>query len=348
MESSISEDERAGHIRSPDDVTSSVLASVTAHGPVRRVAISALSPGESPRLEGERIDHVRVLANAQTELPPIIVHRPSMRVIDGMHRLRAAQMCGERTVECVFFDGGDDLAFVAAVVANGAHGLPLSLADREAAAARILAGHSAWSNRTVAAITSLAPSTVAAIRRREEGDGPPAETTRLGRDGRVRPLSTAEGRRVASEIIAKRPEASLREVARAAGISTGTVRDVRRRLARGEDPVPVRRVPGAGQTHADGAQHARRLAEVSLAAVPDRSSLLRKLRNDPSLRLTENGRRLLRWLDTRTVGPDGWESVFDAIPPHSAYVVAELAYLCAERWFEAADALRARSAPRET
>ena len=29
-----------------------------------------------------RHDHVRALADAETDLPPILVHRPTMRVID--------------------------------------------------------------------------------------------------------------------------------------------------------------------------------------------------------------------------------------------------------------------------
>jgi hypothetical protein len=62
-----------------------------------------------------------------------------MRVIDGMHRLRAAQLRGDHGVEVKFFDGDADEAFIAAVRANITHGLPLTLADRKAAAQRILA-----------------------------------------------------------------------------------------------------------------------------------------------------------------------------------------------------------------
>src|SRR5436190_22914423 len=116
-----------------DDATARILSSLTASGACRRIPIGSLLPADSPRLEGERIDHVRALADATVDLPPILVHRPSMRVIDGMHRLRAAQLRGEETVEVQFFDGGEDLVFVAAVQANISHGLPLSLADRQAA-----------------------------------------------------------------------------------------------------------------------------------------------------------------------------------------------------------------------
>ncbi|MFC7729983.1 hypothetical protein [Actinomadura keratinilytica] len=69
-------------------------------------------------------------------LPPILVHRRTMRVVDGMHRLRAARLQGRCEIGVRFVDGPDADVFVAAVRANIGHGLPLSLADREAAAAR--------------------------------------------------------------------------------------------------------------------------------------------------------------------------------------------------------------------
>jgi hypothetical protein len=38
---------------------------------------------------------------------------------------------------------------------NAAHGLPLSLADRKAAARRILGSYSDWSDRSIAAIAGI-------------------------------------------------------------------------------------------------------------------------------------------------------------------------------------------------
>jgi len=322
-----------------DGGISRMLPGDTARAPSQRVPIAALSPGDSPRLAGERLDHIRALASAQADLPPILVHRPSMRVIDGMHRLRAAQMRGDKTIACQFFDGGDDLIFVAAVLANVAHGLPLTLVDREAAASRILAQHGTWSSRTVARVTGLAPSTVGSIRRRQEGE-PVTGAVRRGRDGRLRPLSTAEGRRIAGELIVSQPGLSLRAIARTAGISTGTVRDVRQRVARGEDPVPARRPPHTAPARAPQERRASSPTGPRAPAAPDRSSLLGKLRGDPSLRLTQAGREALRWLDARTLGPEGWETALAGLSPHSAYLVADLARWCSQRWLELADALR--------
>jgi hypothetical protein len=53
-------------------------------------------------------------------------------------------------------------------------------------------------------------------------------------------LDGAAGRRRATELLALRPDATLRQVAREAGISLSTARDVRQRLRRKENPIPSR------------------------------------------------------------------------------------------------------------
>jgi len=318
-----------------------LLNALNAAGPSVSVPIDSLTVADSPRTGGERTEHVRLLAETAEELPPILVHRRSMRVIDGMHRLRAAQQRGDRSVPVRFFEGDESLVFVAAVHANVSHGLPLSLADREAAAARILDMHGHWSNRVIAVVTGLAPNTVEVIRRRSarERDGQPH---RLGRDGRVRPLSTESGRRRASEVIRDRPDASLRDIARLAGISVGTARDVRRRVAMGEDPVPTgRHRDGTTALEPAGSERDDAARQRDRPPARDSETILGILRRDPSLRYTESGRRLLRWLDVRTIGPQGWQSMLGDVPPHCSFLVAELAEACAEQWARLATRMRA-------
>ncbi|WP_223146461.1 ParB/RepB/Spo0J family partition protein, partial [Streptomyces apricus] len=203
------------------------------------VAVSALLPSDRLRADGEDDDHVRLLADLDAPLPPILVHRSTMRVIDGMHRLRGAQLRGKKEVDVEFFDGEPEDAFALAVKLNVAHGLPLSLADRTAAATRIVASRPQWSDRRIAANTGLAASTVSAIRRRSTTQGEQSNT-RMGRDGRIRPLHATEGRLRASQIIAAHPDASLREIAQRAGIATATAKDVRDRIRLGQDPVAPR------------------------------------------------------------------------------------------------------------
>lgn len=60
------------------------------------VRISALLPGDSPRTEGIDGEHVARLAAVDERLPPILVRRSDLAVVDGRHRLRAARAQGSR------------------------------------------------------------------------------------------------------------------------------------------------------------------------------------------------------------------------------------------------------------
>jgi ParB-like chromosome segregation protein Spo0J len=300
------------------------------------VRLSALMPADSPRLRGENLTHIQMLAEHEGPLPPILVHRATMRVIDGMHRLGAARLRGQQTIEVRFFDGTEDEAFVLAVKTNISHGLPLSRADRDAAVERIMAAHPRWSDRAIAVSMGLSPTTVAAIRRRTTDDHYSAQV-RIGRDGRARPINAADGRRRAGRVIAENPGASLREIAKAAGISPSTARDVRERMLRGDDPVPSRQQARSTRSAVwQGAEprgHARQRLGLNQAAT------LQNLKKDPSLRLAESGRTLLRWLYTHSLKPGEWRPLLGVTPPHCAYLIASLARDCAQEWLDFADQL---------
>lgn len=313
------------------------------------VAIGSLLPAHSPRLSGEDKDHVRRLAEADVTLPPILVHRTTMRVIDGMHRVRAAILKGQEEIEVEFFDGSEEEAFIRSVEENVLHGLPLSLADRKAAALRIMMAHPQLSDRAIAAGTALSAKTVGVIRRRSTADSPQSNT-RIGVDGRMRPLSSAEGRRRASEVITARPDASVREVARAAGVSLGTAHDVRGRMHRGEDPLAPgegradgRNKSGSPEIGPDLLSPAQRPAGDPLG--PDGAqyclTLLQKLTKDPSFRGTDLGRKLLRLLHMHVVAADG-SGMVDAVPPHCTDTVVELARQCANAWMQFAQDVERR------
>lgn len=293
-------------------------------GGVELVPITALRPGESPRLAGESPDHVRALAEAEAPLPPIVVHRQTMRVIDGVHRLRAAALLARSEVEVRWFDGHPDDAFVVAVEANTATGLPLSTADRRAAAARIVTTHPTRSDRWIGVVTGLAATTVGAIRRCSTvPDG--QSNSRLGRDGRIRPVDGTGGRLLAAELMRADPDRSLREIARAAGIAPSTALDVRNRLRVGADPLP------AGRT-ATGPRTRRPAADGAPVPDVDPAAVLDALRNDPSLRFTESGRGLLRWLGLHVLDERVPTILLDSLPPHCAGAVAALARHNARFW----------------
>ncbi len=306
--------------------------------PVVKVAINALSVTYSPRISGANPDHVRTLAAAQTELPPIIVHRQTMRVIDGVHRLGVAKLRNQDQIAVRFFTGDEADAFVLAVQSNIAHGLPLPLADRKAAAVRIIISHPQWSDRMIAAVTGLASGTLAEIRRQylDKSDG---EAIRIGQDGRARPLNRAAGRKRAADFMTDNPRLSLRQAAHAAGISPETARDVRNRMRRGEDPVAEQR--GKKKKNRNGDAE-RSPSEPRLSAGRVKSSsqnpaeVIARLRADPALRFSETGRSLLRLLNVQLVETGDWKKVGENVPSHCSRIIANLARECAQLWEELA------------
>jgi hypothetical protein len=302
-------------------------------GQIAMVSVGELLPGDSPRLQGEDDKHVQTLAETTEPLPPIVVHRPTMRVIDGMHRLQAAMVRGDHEIAVEYFDGSRADAFIRAVRDNVVHGLPLSRADREAAVERIIRSNPGLSDRAVAAVVGLSPPTVGTIRRRTTARTLQSNA-RIGLDGRTRPLDAKEGRLRAGRIIAERPDASLRTVAREARVSLGTAQDVRKRMDRGEDPVPVKNL----------ARSTARVPRPRSVAAPDGRaglSALRILRRDPSLRLSETGRALLQWLGVFGIRNRS-EEIVNAIPEHCAGTVIELARGCAESWTQLSNDLEQR------
>lgn len=309
-----------------------------------RVPISALVLDDSPRLAGEDPAHIQVLAEAEADLPPILVHQETMRVIDGLHRVYAARLNGQQHIDVTYFIGDTRQAFVRAVEANASHGLPLTLDDRRSAARRIIASFPEWSDRAVAHVTKLSPRTVRSIR--SSSDAPAQSNARIGRDGRARPLEPAEGRRRAADVIARRPNASLREIAGSAGVSVSTARDVRHRLISGEDPVPasMRRAAGEQVAPEERTQRRRsvplRSAAASAGTRPS-TTVMQVLQQDPSLRYTDTGRQILRWLESHVVDTPDWLQIVPIVPPHCSYTIAELAIGCARAWHQLAEDLQA-------
>jgi len=305
------------------------LVSPPQAGEIQIVPIDALSPAQSPRLDGENPAHVRVLAEIKMPLPPILVHGPTMRIIDGMHRVAAAKMRGESTIRVRLFAGSEREAFALAVRSNVVHGLPLTYADRVAAAAEIIVSYPGWSDRAVAATAGLSATTVAGIRRTAGPDGL-AGAKRTGLDGRLRPVDPGAGRERVRSMLLKSPGASLRQLARAAGVSPNTVRRVRTQMQQAEpEALPLREEP-----------RRRRERAVGLSTV---DSTLRRLSQDPSVRLTESGRAAFRWFFMRAVRPGEWERVIDGLPPHTAFTLAEVARQCANEWEGLAEDLTERT-----
>ncbi|MFI0982704.1 ParB N-terminal domain-containing protein [Streptomyces sp. NPDC021093] len=304
---------------------------------VQMVPISTLLPSDSPRVAGEDARHVAVLARARTPLPPIIVQRSTMRVVDGMHRLRAAVLKGEDRIAVQFFDGDAEEAFVLAVSLNSARGLLLSQADRASAATRIVASHPQWSDRRIAAVTGISASSVAALRPRSTEQIEQLKK-RVGRDGRARPVEPTEGRMRASRLVAAKPGSTLKEVAEKSGISIATAKDVRDRVRAGRDPLPPRLRSAEAQR--ERADTDRAFPERHRSVLPPRAPteldlVLQAMLRDPSMR-TEAGRTLLQMLRTHAIDESNWRRLAASVPGHRAATVARAARDCAEQWLRLA------------
>ena len=308
--------------------------------PSATVPLSCLVIGDSPRRSGENPGHARLLAELESRLPPIIVHRPTMRVIDGMHRLRAARLRGAEKIEVRFFDGDEASAFVLAVQLNVTHGLPLSLADRKAAADRIISLYPRWSDRVIASVSGLSGPAVAARRRRLTASILQSDT-RVGMDGRARPVDPSRRRQAAAQLLADNPGASLREVARQAGLSPETVRKLRAQLA------PVN---GAAGRRLATATRPPRTGEPVRTGEPPRTGemAVQALLADPAFRSTDSGRALLRLLTASRALHDSGSEFLDKAPAHCLGRLAEAARACAREWEAfAAEAERRRAAAGE-
>ncbi|WP_020499043.1 helix-turn-helix domain-containing protein [Sciscionella marina] len=282
------------------------------------------------------------MAEVDDPLPPILVDRSTMRVIDGMHRLLAAVAKGQTVIGVEFFDGTEEDAFLRAVEANVTHGLPLSVEDRRAAAVRILTSHPHKSDRAIADVSGLSARTVGNVRR-GLGGAITEPVARVGKDGKIHPLNKAEGRIRAARLMEEYPDASLREIARRAGVSPATVSDVRRRLASGQPAVVERKTRTDDAVRGPGsivAQRQRTEQRDSDPSQHDPVILLEKLLRDPALRNKEEGRQLLRLLHRNAVEKHGLPQLATAVPEHCAEVVHGLAQHYADMWSGFAKLLR--------
>ena len=291
-------------------------------GPVR-VDIAELVLDGAPRSQLDD-NYARMLARTRKPLPAIIVHAATRSVLDGRHRVRAAILRGERQIAArlCYADAGE--IFALAVAFNAEDGHPIPIDDRKGHAAALLAEHPEWSTRRVAVASGMAPGTVGRLR----GDASPTEV-RISRNGRRRAVDTGRGRRIACEVLAAEPGISLREVARRAGVSPSTVRDVRNRMRQADRRREPRPITG-GRNPA--------------CPAPPRAVghlLVAKLCTDPALRYTLTGRRLLAGLlAAGAIEDSDLVELARGLPSHCVALIAAAAGDCARTWQQFADTVR--------
>lgn len=304
--------------------------------PETSIQLRLLVPAFSLREAGTDARHVQMLAEAasSTVLPPILVQRRNSRIIDGLHRVEVARLRGEWSIRARLIDCTDEEALILAVKSNVVHGLPLSRADRISSAKRIIASHPDWSDRVLAGITGLSAKTIASIRNITTDPAQP-HVKRLGRDGKRRPVAPGEGRRRAVEYINDHPEASLREVARAADVSIGTAHDLREKVRRGA----LHAIPDISQRDTRETNRAPACEDMADAQGLAWPAIAAKLANDPSLRYTQGGRAFLRWMTAHSAEPNEWSNFIDAVPQHWLRDVRRVAVNMTEEWRRFAEQL---------
>ena len=272
--------------------------------------------------------HVAALAEGPDRWPPIVVAAESMIVLDGVHRVAAARRLGMTSIAGTLFAGDEDSAFIMAITSNAEQGLPLSLTDRSRAARRLIERSPDRSDRAIGQICGLDHKTVARLRegsRRPTGEIPRSDK-RMGRDSRNRPIDIVALRtRIAAAII-DTPDDSLRSIARRVGASPETVRDVRARLSRGDDPVPsgVRGVA------------VPLLSTAPVTARPPEWS------HDSACRSASGGSEFAAWFDVGSRAAE-WQKFVDAVPLSRAYEIADQARAYAEAWRCFAESLERRT-----
>jgi ParB-like chromosome segregation protein Spo0J len=301
---------------SPPPIT--VSDSTVHHASTARVPIARLRVAWSPRLSAPDQAHISLLAQVAEELPPIVVHRSTMTVVDGVHRLEVFRLQGARVVRVRFFEGSDQEAFVESIRLNSTHGKPLTLQERQQAAVRVLRIHPEWSDRSIAQLCGLSPKTVGARRQRRRGEFVQLPY-RVGLDGKTRRVDSQSHK--------------ARDCAR-------TITEL------ANDGRPDSSRVGAEGSNGNGHLRQPVLTEYVLAGCwnAESSTSLGKqsLMKDSAWQSTETGRAFARWFDSHQVQGDDWAPYVDQLPLSRLIAVSTAARACADVWQHLADAVERR------
>jgi hypothetical protein len=296
----------------------------------RFVSLSALPLGHAWRVRGIDESHVMTLSTLHGSLPPIVVSRADMTIIDGAHRVASARRLGLHVIAAEFFDGDRLEAFGEFVRRNAHGGLEVAAEDRRDGVLRALASAPEWSDRRVAQLCGVSPKMVARLRRGRSSPQAGAEIERrVGRDGRARPVRPTHERAKIAELIRRKPSASLRAIATELGVSPETVRSVRREQAVDRGPRSPSRVDRGGDDRTTQRLEPR-VAEDAAA-----------WREDKALSATPEGVSFVEWFESTavTVAP----CRVDDVPLSRVYEIADEARRRARFWIDLADSLESRT-----
>jgi hypothetical protein len=242
-------------------------------------------------------------------------------------------MLGHSKMIVRFFDGTHDEAYMEAVKANIAHGKPLTLVEREAAAKKILGMRSDWSDRLVGSFCGLSGKTVGRLRKSTEEI--PQLMARIGRDGRQRPIDSRKLRHEIATALFEMPEAKPDEIAKTVSTSPTTVRDVRKRVERGDPLVP------SNQTKGSKARVPNRRVEDVEGVDPGQADAL-QWRKDRAILSLPDGKEFANWLDEASTTLNHWQPILGLIPIGRIPQLIEYAKDRALEWTNVASSLEVR------
>ena len=223
----------------------------------------------------------------------------------------------------MLFTGSELDALAVAVQANVKHGKPLSRAERQAAARALLCACPEQSDRWLGEICGLSHTTVGVLRR---SLGKCDQQVRTGRDGRRRPVNPLRGQMAIAELVAGKPNISIREAASAVGVAPSTVHRVVAGLTKQGKPSSVTKAPAAGKT-----------AELRCA-----------LLQDPAFQASTEYANAAFWLAKTTVTVEDLTTHLASLPLSRTYEVADECRRRARAWTDIADSLETRLRRRPT
>jgi transposase-like protein len=200
--------------------------------------------------------------------------------------------------------------------------------ERQLAVLDVLTAHPDWADRRIGNLCGVSPRTVGRLRAElaENGGDSRVKCTdvRIGRDGRARPIDpTAQRARVMAALV-ERPDASLRDIARAVGVSPETVRSVRAALSERFDAPPT---PAPVDFAAWRAAHDR-----SVRWEPDHSFTSR-----------DDGAVTAQFLERTDVQEHELERHAGAVPLSRVYEVSDEARRRAAFWAQLAERVESRA-----
>jgi hypothetical protein len=303
-----------------------------ARAEVSTVHLSSLPVGHAWRAAGLDDARVTALARRYPRLPPILVRGDDHLVVDGAHTVAAARRLGMHVAYVRWFDGSWAEAAETFVLRNGTDGMPLTSEDRRSLMSSLLGAQPSWSDRRIAQVCGGSPKLVARLRRDLTGKRQPHSVEkRVGRDGRARPVRGGAMRERIVDMLERRPDASLRTVATALGVSPETVRSVRKELARPSPPSVDRSEPHrVRETSIDDLLEYRRRREVPAP-----------WRADSAFSSTRSGTEFVEWFEATAIREE--QGRIEEVPLSRVYEIADEARRRAAFWTGFADSLEART-----